>query len=633
MLTSKEIKTIDDKYYYEENDLGLEIKNNNFIFKLWSPLAKSAILKIYDKYNSQEFIVYDMKQENGVFFVSINQNIEDKFYTFSVEINGEVKELVDPYARAVSINGLKGVVVDMSKTNPKGFEMDSFKGVKNPCDSIICEISIRDISIDESSKLKSKGKFLALTEIQEGEFKELTGISHIKEMGFTHVQIMPFYDFASIDERLTCDDECINNRPYNWGYDPQNYNAVEGSYSTNPYNPITRIKEAKKMIQAIHNQGVGVIMDVVYNHLFEQEKSSFHVSMPGYFFRYKSGELNDETGCGNVFESENKMARKFIVDSVKFWVKEYKVDGFRFDLMGLIDIDTMREVRDELKKINPNILIIGEGWDMESLLLKEKKAIQKNAQNLKGVAFFNDTMRNSLRGSEFVEGDKGYLCGSFKKKIEVQKSIVGGSDYSEDISLWGNTLSNQVVNYVECHDNYTFRDKIAMEGIKESELIEYQKLSLAIVFFSQGIPFMQIGQEFLRSKQGVENSYNSSDFINKVDWTNKEKYIDGVLYIKGLIELRKSSNLFKLESIDDIKGAIKFIKTVDSCIAYTIEYKDEKILIAYNANSSDYSIDLDKEVEGTVLVNKFAVDVNGIENFKTKNIIVKGISTFVASIK
>ncbi|MGL4760578.1 MAG: type I pullulanase [Sarcina sp.] len=633
MLTSKEIKTIDDKYYYEENDLGLEIKNNNFIFKLWSPLAKSAILKIYDKYNSQEFIAYDMKQENGVFFVSINQNIEDKFYTFSVEINGEVKELVDPYARAVSINGLKGVVVDMSKTNPKGFEMDSFKGVKNPCDSIICEISIRDISIDESSKLKSKGKFLALTEIQEGEFKELTGISHIKEMGFTHVQIMPFYDFASIDERLTCDDECINNRPYNWGYDPQNYNAVEGSYSTNPYNPITRIKEAKKMIQAIHNQGIGVIMDVVYNHLFEQEKSSFHVSMPGYFFRYKNGELNDETGCGNVFASENKMARKFIVDSVKFWVKEYKVDGFRFDLMGLIDIDTMREVRDELKKINPNILIIGEGWDMESLLLKEKKATQKNAQNLKGVAFFNDTMRNSLRGSEFVEGDKGYLCGGFKKKIEVQKSIVGGSDYSEDISLWGNTLSNQVVNYVECHDNYTFRDKIAMEGIKESELIEYQKLSLAIVIFSQGIPFMQIGQEFLRSKQGVENSYNSSDFINKVDWTNKEKYIDGVLYIKGLIELRKSSNLFKLESIDDIKGAIKFIKTVDSCIAYTIEYKDEKILIAYNANSSDYSIDLDKEVEGTVLVNKFAVDVNGIENFKTKNIIVKGISTFVASIK
>ncbi|MGL4452786.1 MAG: type I pullulanase [Sarcina sp.] len=634
MLTSREIKTIDQMYYYDGEDLGLEKKeDNNFNFKLWAPLAENAILKIYDKYDSNEFISYEMKQENGVFFISVNEYIENKFYTFSVEINGVVNEFVDPYAKAVSINGLKGAVVDMKKTNPVGFDKDDFKWQKNPCDSVICEVSIRDISIDKSSKLEHKGKFLALTQLQDCEFENLTGLSHIKEMGFTHVQIMPFYDFASVDEKLANNNEYIGNRPYNWGYDPQNYNALEGSYSTNPYDPVIRIKEAKQMIQAIHNQGIGVIMDVVYNHMYDQKGSGFNLSMPGYFFRYKDGVLHDETGCGNVFASENKMARKFIVDSVKFWMQEYKLDGFRFDLMGLIDVQTMKEVKDELRKINPNVIIIGEGWNMDSLLSEEERAIQKNSVKLREIGFFNDTMRNSLRGSEFVDGDKGYLHGDFKKKKEVQKSIVGGIYYSKELKLWGETLPSQVVNYVECHDNYTFRDKLAMEGLKESELTEYQKLGIAIVLLAQGVPFMQVGQEFLRTKQGIENSYKSSDFINKVDWNEKKKYIEEVLYIRDIIKLRKSKKIFRLETVEEIKSGMKFLESEESCIAYISEYEDEKILVIHNASLNDCAVELEKEEELTVLVNKFEVAINGIESFKAKNVAVKGISTFVAKIK
>ena len=631
MLTSKQIKSIDENYYYDRQDLGLEIKDNIFNFKIWSPLASKANLKIYDNYDSEDFVTYKMDKENGVFFVSVSDNIENKFYTFSLEIDGIINDLVDPYAKAVSVNGLKGAVVDMKKTNPNGFEEETFKGEKDS--PIICEMSIRDISIDESSKLKNKGKFLSLTEKQNGDFEDLTGLNHIKQMGFTHVQIMPFHDFASIDEKLANNNEYLDNRPYNWGYDPQNYNALEGSYSTNPYDPISRIKEAKKMIQSIHNQGMGVIMDVVYNHLYEHEKSPFHRSMPGYFFRYKDGKLNDETGCGNVFASENKMARKFIVDSVKFWAKEYKLDGFRFDLMGLIDIETMREVRDELRKINPNIIIIGEGWDMDSILLREKKSIQKNAKNLRGTGFFNDSIRNALRGNDFDERDRGYLSGDFTKKLEVQKSIVGGIDYSKEISLWGETLPNQVVNYVECHDNCTFRDKLSAVIADEKDLVELQKLSLGIILLSQGIPFMQVGQEFLRTKNGVENSYKSPDSINKVDWNRKKKYIDVVSYVKGLIELRKSNNIFNLKNVDDIKNSIKFIETIDSCIAYTIECKGEKMLVIHNASLDECSIEFDTELELDVLVNKFKVDLNAIESFKTKTIDVKGISTFVARIR
>lgn len=627
-----DIRELDKLYYYEEDDLGLTIKDENFIFKFWSPLAERAYLCIYDHYESQNFKEYGMNKAKGIFSISLNEDIKEKFYTFVVYIDGKRREFVDPYARAVSVNGIRGAIIDMNDTNPEGFL--EHKGLEKiePCDSIICEISIRDISIDKSLNIKNKGKFLGIKQFQNCDFENLIGISHIKEMGFTHVQIMPIYDFASIDEKLASNNEVENNRPYNWGYDPQNYNAVEGSYSTNPYDAKCRIRELKETIQEIHSHGLGVIMDVVYNHLYEYDKSGFHLSMPGYFFRYNNGYIQDETGCGNTIASENKMVRKFIVDSVKFWASEYKLDGFRFDLMGLIDIDTMNEIKKELKKINPYIIIIGEGWNMNSTLPEERRAIQKNASKMNCIGFFNDTMRDALRGSEFIENDRGFLNGDSTKKLRVESSIVGGINYSDKIRLWGEVSPGQVVNYVECHDNYTFYDKLLKNGVSLEIIKDVQKLGISIIILSQGIPFMQIGQEFLRTKQGVENSYNSPDNINKVCWNMKKQNIDSVIYTKGLIELRKSFNIFRLKTAEEIKKGLKFIETKDCCIAYTLENSNDKILVVHNANEYDYYLNFDEELNLEVLIDKFNSGINVIETLKTKNIKVQKISTFVAKI-
>lgn len=627
------VKEIDNLYYYNKDDLGLTIKKEVYNFKIWSPLADSVYLCIYNDYENDNFIRYNMeKTENGVFEVKINYDIKNKYYNFVVSISGKEKELVDPYAKAVCVNGKRAAIIDMNDTNPIGFLGDSPIVFKNTSEAIICELGVRDISIDISSNLDFKGKFLALAQKQDYSFENKTGINHIKEMGFTHVQIMPFYDFASIDESLANNDEVENSRPYNWGYDPQNYNCVEGSYSTDQYDPYCRIRELKTTIKSIHDENLGVIMDVVYNHMYEYDKSGFHISMPGYFFRYKDGIINDETGCGNVIASENKMARKFIVDSVKFWAREYNLDGFRFDLMGLIDIDTMNEIKKELIKINSSIIIIGEGWNMDSILPEAKRSIQKNVAQMEGIGFFNDTMRDGLRGSGFTYGDKGFLSGAYFKCEDVKKSIVAGVDYSPEIKLWGDANPSQIINYVECHDNHTCYDKLKMDGVKDLRLKDAQKLGISVVMLSQGIPFMQIGQEFLRSKHGVENSYNSPDSTNKVNWNLKKQNIDSVIYTKGLIELRKSNSLFRLENKIDIKNGLKFMDTKDFCIAYIIEKNSKKMLVIHNASEENYSLNFEKEMKLEVLVNKYIAGTNVIETLKTRVLNVDGISTFVAKI-
>ncbi|MGL4990318.1 MAG: type I pullulanase [Sarcina sp.] len=632
MISSKGIKKIDELYYYDEDDLGLTIRENNFTFKFWSPIADRGFIRIYDHYDLVEFKQYEMQKDKGIFYISLNENIKNKFYTFMACINGNDNEFVDTYAKFVCINGTRGAILDIKDTNPKGFENHKMIDYIKPSESVICEINIRDISIDKSSGLEHKGKFLALKENQDLDFEDLTGMEYIKKIGFTHIQIMPFFDFASIDEKLATNNEFENNRPYNWGYDPKNYNSVEGSYSTNPYDPLCRIIELKEMIQNVHNLGIGVIMDVVYNHIYDYNTSGFHLSMPGYFFRYKNNEIQNESGCGNVFASENKMARKFIVDSVKFWAKEYKLDGFRFDLMGLIDIDTMNEIKRELKKINLNMIIVGEGWNMDSILSEDSRAIQKNAKNLREIAFFNDNMRDALKGSSFIEKDKGFINGDFTKKLNVQKGIVGGIYYNDEINLWGDVFSNQVINYIECHDNYTLYDKLLENGTSLDVIKDIQKLGLSIIILSRGIPFLQLGVEFLRTKHGVDNSYKSPDSTNKIDWNLKKQNIDLVIYIKGLIKLKKTYEAFSIDKISQIRENIKFFNTIESCIAYTLEYKDEKFLIVYNANKYDYYLNLNEEAKLEVLVNKYISGISCIETTKTKNIRVKRLSTFVAKI-
>lgn len=628
-----DIREIDKFYYYDGDDLGMTFENGRYKFKLWSPLSDRVILSIYKDYKDTKASNFEMRKiQHGVFCIEVPLELEGKYYSFTTVIDSVKREFPDPYGRAVSLNGEKTAIIKLENTNPKGFENHFIPKIENKTDAIICEVSVRDISIDSNSKAKNKGKLLALTENQQGDFKDKTMLSHIKDMGFTHVQLMPIYDFASIDETLAVNDESEDNRDYNWGYDPQNYNAVEGSYSTEPSNPTQRIKELKSAIQNIHENGLSVIMDVVYNHVYEQEKSPLHKSMPGYFFRYKDGKLANETGCGNVIASENKMVSKYIVDSVKYWVKEYKLDGFRFDLMGLLDIDTMNKLKLELKKINPDIIIIGEGWDMESILPKDKKAIQKNARFMRDIAFFNDTMRDSLRGSGFISNDKGFLLEDYKKKTNLMKSIVGGINYSKELDLWGDAYPDQVVNYVECHDNHSLYDKLKLENITEDEVKELHRLATTIVLLSQGIPFMQIGQEFFRSKNGVENSYNSPDSINKVNWSDKIKYIDNVEYIKGIIALRKAHELFRMTNVFDIKNNLTFLKTKDSVIAYKLKDEKEELLVVYNIGKERIKLRLLEEKTIEILVEKNQAGNKALKTIKARELEVEGKSTLVAKI-
>ena len=458
------------------------------------------------------------KGEKGTWTLDLNGDQKDIFYTYKVNIGGVWNEAVDPYARSVAANGDKGAVIDLKETNPKIWKPSEKPNFTNLNDAIIYELHVRDFSIDKNSGMGNKGKFLAFTEKgTKSSDGKMTGIDYIKDLGVTHVQLMPIFDYASVDETSL--------KPqYNWGYDPKNYNAPEGSYSSNPYNPNTRVNELKQAVQSLHDNGLRVTMDVVYNHMYSGNDSNFNKLVPGYYFRYgKDGTDANESGCGNTIASENAMARKFIVDSVMYWAKEYNIDGFRFDLMGLLDVKTMNEVRKNLSSLDPSILIIGEGWDMGTTLLTDEKATQKNASKIPNISLFNDTIRDGIKGSVFDAKAKGFVNGKPYAETDIKKGIVGGIDYSSDINTWGKVDPLQSVNYAEAHDNNTLWDKLLLTNPKDNTSIRLKmhKMADAIILTSQGIPFFQAGQEFLRTKGGNNNSYKSGDTVNKLDWTRK----------------------------------------------------------------------------------------------------------------
>lgn len=638
-----QIEDFDNTYFYDKDDLGYTVKEDVYTFKVWTPLADELYLCIYDKYNENSKVRYKMNNENnkGLWEIKLKEDLEGKYYTFIISIDGGIKEAVDPYAKALSVNGEKGAIINLEKTNPKGWGKQKVPVLNSYTDAVIYELNIRDLSIDKNSGIKNKGKYLGLAEENTESIDEIkTGLAHIKDLGVTHIQLLPIFDFGSIDESaINNEGEFKNSRNYNWGYDPVNYNAPEGSYSLDPFNPTSRINELKLAIKTIHDNGLGVIMDVVYNHMYEVEKSSFHKLVPGYYFRYdENNALVDESMCGNVIASENSMVRKFIVDSVKFWAEEYKIDGFRFDLMGLIDTETISEVKKELYKINPSVIILGEGWDMGKTLKEEEKAIQKNAYKLENVAFFNDSIRDSLRGSVFLHNAKGFLTGEENLETEIKKSIVGGINYSKEINLWGEVSPNQVVNYIECHDNHTLFDKLKLVCDDDNKVKYMHRLGTSIVLLSQGVPFIHAGQEFLRTKNGVENSYNSNDSINKLDWNRKKDNIDSVNYIKGLIKLRKEHPAFRMNTVEEIKTNISFIDTPKNSIAYLIKNNAngdifKEILVIHNANEEEINLNLSSNGSWQVIVNKDIVNINGIEFINGDCIVVKELSTLVAVIK
>lgn len=550
---------------------------NKTLFKLWSPNADKVFLKDYT--NNK---MYEMKkQANGIHAIQIPGDLAGMEYTYVAHFKDKVNEAVDPYAKGVTVNGERGVVINLKKTNPARFKrMPSFT---NPTDAIIYELHVRDFSIDKNSNIKEKGTFLGLVEKK--------GIRYLKSLGITHLQLLPIFDYSkhSVDETNIL-------KKYNWGYDPVNYNAVEGSYSSDPYIPEKRIMELKKMIKKLHKNNIRVIMDVVYNHVYDVKTHSFDKLNPDYAFRMdESGKsYSNGTGCGNDVASEKKWIRKYIIDSVVYWASEYKLDGFRFDLMGILDVDTMNKIRWELDKIDKGIIILGEGWDLNTNLPSEKKAKQSNAIRMPGIAFFNDNFRDSIKGRTYETLGKGLVSDTKEKNDDVIKSIKGG------MGLYSYIKPGQVVQYVEAHDNYTMFDhfnKLNIKFIKRRHLI-----ATSLVLTSQGIPFLHAGQEFFRTKQGVENSYKSSDKINKFDWELAKKNKRYIKYIAYLIELRKSEPLFRMNNYSEIEKKLTILEYKNNILIYSLGLSKDYIIIA---NASTSKINVTFEDEYKVLFNNF----------------------------
>jgi pullulanase len=588
----------DERFFYEGNDLGVTYKASQTQFKLWAPTAAQVKLKLRQPNHSFSEIIKMKREEKGVWSVVVNADLELYQYTFLVLVNQEWRESVDPYAVAATANGELGVIVNLEKTRRQKPELPPFD---NPVDAIIYETHIRDFTIHPNTNVKHKGQYLGAAERNaQGTDGELVGLSYVKNLGVTHIEFLPFNDFAGVDE--------LNpKKDYNWGYNPIHFNVPEGSYSTNPSNPYSRINELKQLIDTIHREGMRVIMDVVYNHVYIRETSSFEKVVPGYYFRHNElGFPSNGTGVGNDIASERKMVRKFILDSIRFWMEEYNIDGFRFDLMGILDIETMTEVRKTCDSIQAGTIIIGEGWNLNTPLPIEKKAIIRNQSKLPRIAQFNDKFRDTIKGNTFYLYDKGYIFGNehyYGSAVEVIAGSIG-LEKGEHSLL---TEPSQSVNYIECHDNHTLWDKLVSCLPNAAPLVQmkYHRLATSLVVLSQGIPFLHSGQEFFRTKQGDGNSYKSSDQINRLDWDRKQRFKENVNYIKGLIQIRKEFACFRMKSTEEIRANTQILPLPAPLIGYALKNDSndfQNVLFIINPLAKQQSIQI-PDGSWTILAN------------------------------
>ena len=534
-------------------------------FSVWSPKAEAARLLLYrSAQDTAAFMTCDMKKsKGGLWKVTVREDLKGAFYTFQVMMSGQwLDETAGIAAKAVGVNGWRGAVIDWSETDPEGWAEDRSPEIK-PSDIIVYELQHRDFSIHANSGIVNKGKFLALTEQGTVNPDGLsTGIDHLKELGVTYIQLLPSTDFATIDETRLEDNQ------YNWGYEPLNYNAVEGSFSTDPYNPIARIKEFKQMVQALHAAGFRVILDVVYNHTTNASTTGFERTMPGYFFRMREdGTFFNGSGCGNETASEREMFRKYMIESLEWWMKEYHIDGFRFDLMAIHDIETMNQISERLHAIDPNVVIYGEGWAaMDPAYPSDQIALKVNTYMLDKVGAFSDNIRDAVRGPLGCE-NAGFMDGVAGNKANVEFGIAGGVEHPQvSVERWtSNPL--QHVSYVSCHDDHCLRDRLEVATkASESERLKMVKLAQTAVYTSQGIPFIFNGEELYRHKQGVKNSYNQPDSINAIDWTYKTTYKDLVDYYAALAAIRHAHPGFCLGDADLVREKLEFIEVADPCV-------------------------------------------------------------------
>jgi pullulanase len=614
------VEVLDELYY--DGPLGTFYTPQYTEFYVWTPVSKSVKLLLYQTSEQDQpaFVVDMQRNEKGVWYTRLDKDLDGWFYRYRYESYGKIREGVDPYAKALSLQGKFGAIVDMRKADPEDWQQDSYVKLDSYVDAIIYEIHIADMTGSWTSNVKNKSSYLGL--IEEGTIGPngvTTGLEHIKELGVTHVHILPIYDFYTGDE-VKRDFE----NQYNWGYDPYHYMVPEGCYSSDPSNPKTRIYEVKKMVQTFHKNGIGVIMDVVFPHTYGVgEFSVFDQAVPYYYYRLgKMGQYLNESSCGNTTNSERLMMRRYILDTVVHWAKEYHVDGFRFDQMGLIDRKTMAMVEKTLRQINPSVIIYGEPWGGWGVQPRFGKSQLLDLR----IAVFNDGIRDGIRGSVFDPKAKGFVMGSVGKEIKIKRGVVGSINYDNKLIADFAYSPEQTINYVACHDNHTLWDKNVLAAKSdrrewsEEELKSAQKLAAAILLTSQGVPFFHAGQDFCRTKQFNENSYNAPISINALDYERKAQFIDVFEYHKGLIKLRKSHPAFRLRTADDIRKHITFLESPKKVVAFLInEHVNndpwEGILVIFNGDivehelilpDGEWNVVVDKERAGVDLLYKLS---------------------------
>ena len=595
-------------------------------FHLWSPNADEVRLMLYEEAEGgHAFQTHHMKLgDDGTWHVDVNEDLKGKFYAFNVKMQDEwLGDTPGLFAKAVGINGHRGAIIDMVQTNPTGWENDRKPVLRSVADVVVYEMHHRDFSIDASSGIEHKGQFLALTEQGTQSPEGLaTGIDHLKELGVTHVHLLPSYDYASIDEHTFKDSH------YNWGYDPQNYNVPDGSYATDPTQPVTRIMEFKQMVQALHQAGIRVVLDVVYNHTYNAATSAFEKTVPGYFYRMKpDGTFANGSGCGNETASNRPMMRKFMVESVLYWMREYHLDGFRFDLMGIHDIATMNEIRQEAQKLDPQVLIYGEGWAAETpQYAADSLAMKANIARMPGIAAFCDEMRDGLRGPWDDDKKGAFLAGFPGHEESIKFGIVGAISHPQ-VKMDEVNYSNkawaqepvQMMSYVSCHDDMCLVDRLrtSVTDLKGNDLEKLDMLAQTAVLTSQGIPFIFAGEEVMRDKKFVHNSFQSPDSVNAINWHNKAKYQWVFNYYKGLIAMRKHHPAFRLGSAELVRQHLEFLPVEGSGVV-AFRLKDhaggdawDNIIVVLNARRETAKIEV-PEGKYVAVVKDGWVNENGI---------------------
>jgi pullulanase len=614
---------------YRGEDLGVFWSPEKTTVKIWAPTAKIVELRLYKNGSGgEDFHKTNLqKSDCGTWTTVLNGDYDGKFYTLRINDGDWMEEVPDIYARCVGVNGLRGMIYNPGTTNPDNWHKDKGPRYSSFTEAVIYETHVRDFSIATNSGIKNKGTFLAFTETNTKSQEGLkTGLDHLKELGITHVHLMPVNDFVTIDEEHPHD-------KYNWGYDPQHYNALEGSFSSDPHNGKIRISEFKQLVKSLHDNGIGVILDVVLNHTYYAKESVFNQTIPGYFYRQKEdGTFSNASGCGNEIASEREMVRKYILDTLKYWVTEYHVDGFRFDLMGILDMKTMQDIRKEMNNIDSGIFLYGEGWAADYSPMPEKdRAVKQNTPYLTGIAGFNDDFRDVLKGNNGDKKSKGFVSGLTMREEIVKLGIVGAVNHPQVNFDYIDSLQNawvkepdQCINYAWCHDNYTLWDKLKLSLPKASdeELRKRVKLTAAMILLSQGVPLLSCGADFCRTKKGDGNSYKSPDVINEIDWSRKNDYIDVFEYIRQLIQLRKNHPAFRMKNAETIYNSLNFYGeympgVVSFCIKGELVGDNwSNIFVIFNGNNNMVQFPLPFK-NGKIVVNNNVIDENGITETET----------------